>query len=193
MEILGKILGNPARVKIMRLFLLNSAEFFENKEIVKRSRVNSAVVRREVSLLSNVGFIKKSKQGWSFNPYFTYASQFERLLVGADQLDKDGLTQIFKKTGKIKVLIVAGKFLKNNDHRVDILIIGDKVNRKKVEDSISKLEAEIGTELTYAMFETAEFIYRLNMNDKLVRDILDFPNEIIIETKELSTHLLKKA
>lgn len=193
MEILGKILGNPARVKIMRLFLLNSAEFFENKEIVKRSRVNSAVVRREVSLLSNVGFIKKSKQGWSFNPYFIYASQFERLLVGADQLDKDGLTQIFKKTGKIKVLIVAGKFLKNNDHRVDILIIGDKVNRKKVEDSISKLEAEIGTELTYAMFETAEFIYRLNMNDKLVRDILDFPNEIIIETKELSTHLLKKA
>jgi len=193
MEILGKILGNPARVKIMRLFLLSNGEAFENKEIVKRSRVNSAVVRRELSLLSNVGFIKKGKQGWSFNPYFSYASQFERLLVGADQLDTNGLTEIFKKTGKVKVLIVAGKFLKNNENRVDILIIGDKINRKKVEDSIAKLEAEIGSELTYAMFETAEFIYRINMNDKLVRDIIDFPHEIIIENKELSTYLLKKA
>jgi hypothetical protein len=31
------------------------------------------------------------------------------------------------------------------------------------------------------------------MYDKLVRDILDFPHEVIVENKELSTLALKKA
>jgi len=43
------------------------------------------------------------------------------------------------------------------------------------------------------MFDTKEFLYRLNMYDKLVRDILDFPNEILLQAKELSTQSLKKS
>ena len=54
------------------------------------------------------------------------------------------------------------------------------------------MEAEIGSELVYAIFDTKEFTYRLNMYDKLVRDILDFPHEVIFQAKELSTQALKK-
>ena len=43
------------------------------------------------------------------------------------------------------------------------------------------------------LFETKEFIYRLNMYDKLVRDIIDYPHEVILQAKELSTQALKKA
>jgi hypothetical protein len=56
-----------------------------------------------------------------------------------------------------------------------------------------RLEAEIGAELVYAVFDTKEFIYRLNMYDKLVRDILDYPHEVLLQAKELSTQALKKA
>jgi hypothetical protein len=67
------------------------------------------------------------------------------------------------------------------------------MKKSKIEEEIKKLEAEIGTELVYAIFDTKEFIYRLNMYDKLVRDILDFPHEIILQAKELSTQSLKKS
>lgn len=193
MEILGKILGNPARVKIMRLFLLNPKSTFSKKDIIKRSRVNSSIASREIRLLDSVGLIKKHNVVWSFNPFFKYAKEFDKLLVNSDTLDKKTIIDNFKKVGRVKFLLVSGIFIKNKDTRVDLLIVGDKLKRNKIEEEIRKLEAEIGTELVYTVFETKEFIYRLNMYDKLIRDILDFPHEVVLQAKELSTQVLKKS
>ncbi len=196
MEILGKILGSEARVKIMRLFLLNKGKGFNTSDIVKRSRVSSKSARTEVRLLSSVNFIKKkssSSAEWVFNPAVEYKEQFENLLVRSDTLNNEYILENFKKAGKIKLLVVSGVFIKNSDSRVDLLVVGDKLKRSKIEEGIKKLEAELGTELTYAVFETKEFIYRLSMYDKLVRDIIDFPHEVLIQAKELSTQALNKA
>ena len=193
MEILGKMLGSTARVKIMRLFLLNKSVGFSNKDIVKRSRVNPTLVRREVRNLESIGFIKKHKNGFVFNSSFKFAREIEGLLINADTLDKETILDNFKKVGKIKLLIIAGIFIKNKESRVDLLIVGDKMNKSKIDDGIKRLEAEIGMELSYAVFDKKEFIYRLNMYDKLIRDILDFPHEVVLQTNELSTQTLKKA
>lgn len=193
MEILGKILGSPAKVKIMRLFLLNPTKGFTNKDIAKRSRVNSSLVNKELKLLASINFIKKhARDEWFFNTYFKYASEVEDLLINSDSLDKKTILDTFRKVGKVKLLIVSGIFIKNKDSRVDLLIVGDKMSRAKIDEGIRKLEAEIGAELSYAIFDTKEFKYRLDMFDKLVRDIIDFPHEVILETKELSTQTFKK-
>ncbi len=192
MEILGKILNSQARVKIMRLFLLNKGKNFKLADVVKRSRVNVAIVRKELKLLAIVGFIKKHNLDFSFNYSFKYAGEFEELLISSDTVNKEEIATNLKKTGKIKLLLISGIFIKNRDSRVDMLIVGDRIKRSKVEEEIRKLEAEIGTELSYAVFDTKEFAYRLSMYDKLVRDILDFPHEVILQAKELSTQALKK-
>ncbi|MEI7765600.1 MAG: hypothetical protein WCI93_03385 [bacterium] len=194
MEILGKILGNSGRVKIMRLFLLNQTKGFVSKDVVKRSRVNANLTNKELKLLSSINFVKKHTNGeYFFNSSFKYTGEFEDLLVNSDSLDKKIILETFKKVGKIKLLIVSGIFIKNKDTRVDLLIVGDRMSRSKIDEGIRKLEAEIGTELVYALFDTKEFNYRMNMYDKLVRDIIDFPHEVILETKELSTETLKKS
>jgi hypothetical protein len=193
MEILGKILNSPARVKIMRLFLLNKGTNFKNIDVVKKSRVSPETVRRELKLLYSVGFIKKRGLDWSFNYSFKYGTEFEDLLINSDTVDKNAIANNFKKTGKIKLLLISGTFIKNPDSRVDVLLVGDNIKRSKVDEEMHKLEAEMGTELSYAVFDTKEFSYRLNMYDKLVRDILDFPHEVILQAKELSTQALKKA
>ncbi|MFA5095641.1 MAG: hypothetical protein WC447_03225 [Candidatus Paceibacterota bacterium] len=194
MEILGKILGSPARVKIMRLFLLNTKSSFSKKDITKRSRVSSNITGREIRLLASVGFIKKHNNNWAFNPLFKYGGEFDRLLISSDTLDKKTIVDNFRKVGRVKFLLVSGIFIKNKDTCVDLLIVGDKMKKRKIEEEIHKLEAEIGAELTYAVFDTKEFIYRLDMYDKLVRDILDFPHEIIFQAKEFfPTQAFKKA
>jgi hypothetical protein len=192
MEILGKLLGSPARIKIMRLFLLNKSKIFDVKEIEKRSLVKAPTIRKELKLLSSVDYIKKRQAGYYFNFGFKYQKEFEALLVSSDSLNADTIPSAFKKVGKIKLLLVSGIFIKNKDSRIDLLIVGDKMRRSKIEEGVKKLEAEIGIELTYAIFEYKEFVYRLNMYDKLVRDILDFPHKIIIQAKDLSTQSLKK-
>ena len=196
MEILGKILGNGARVKIMRLFLLNRGKGFKNKDVAKRSRIGLDVVRRELRVLSSVGFIKKRSSislDWYFNPLFKYGEEFEELLIRSDTLNKEKILDNFKNVGRVKFLVVSGVFIKNDDSRVDLLIVGDKLKRAGIEKGVRRLEAEIGAELTYAIFETKEFIYRLNMYDKLIRDILDYPHEVLLQVKELSTQALKKS
>jgi len=192
MEILGKLLGSLARVKVMRLFLLNQSTAFTSKEISKRSRVSPTALRKELKLLTSIGFIKKRTKDYVFNPSFRYGTEMEGLLISSDTVGNDSILEIFKKTGKVKLVIASGVFIKNKDSRVDLLIVGDKLMRGKIEEGMRKLEAEIGTELTYAVFETKEFAYRLNMYDKLIRDILDFPHEVIFQAKELSTQSLKK-
>src|ERR1035437_5443083 len=189
MEILGKILGTQSRVKIMRLFLLNKTKGFKGKDVVKRSQVSPATVRRELRLLSSIGFVKKRGENWFFNSSFKYESEIEGLLISSDNLSTKSIADYFKKIGKIKLLLASGVFIKNKDSRVDLLIVGDGIRRAKTEEGIRKLEAEIGRELVYAVFETKEFLYRLNMYDKLVRDIIDFPHEVVLETKELSTEI----
>jgi len=193
MEILGKILNSPARVKIMRLFLSNKSKVFSNKDIAGRSRINTETIRRELKLLESVDFVKKRVTGWAFNSFFKFTKEFENLLISSDTLDKEAITTCFKKVGRVRLIIVSGVFIKNKASRVDLLLVGDKMNKSKIQDGIRKIEAEMGVEITYATFTTKDFIYRLNMRDKLVRDILDFPNEVIFQAKELSTQSLKKA
>ncbi|MFA5791904.1 MAG: hypothetical protein WC884_02615 [Candidatus Paceibacterota bacterium] len=179
----------------MRLFLLNKNKGFLVKDVIKKSRVNGLVVRRELRLLALVNFIKKRSSTfseWSFNPFFKYAGEFEDLLIRFDTLNKQAILDNFKKVGRVKLVIISGIFIKNDDSRVDLLIVGDKMKRGKIEEGIRKLEAEIGVELVYAVFDTKEFIYRLNMYDKLVRDILDYPHEVLLQTKELSPTLIAK-
>ena len=193
MEILGKILNSTSRVKIMRLFLQGRGKVFSNKDIVKRSRVNPSIARKEIKLLSSTGFIKKHSTGWSLNTAFQFLRQFEELLVKSGEINRKTIIDNFKKTGKIKLIIISGLFIKEKDARVDLLIVGDKLKQGKVEESIKKLEAEMGTELAFVVLETKEFVYRLEMYDKLVRDVLDFPHEVVFASKELSTYTLKKS
>ncbi len=191
MEILGKILGSQSRVKIMRLFLQNKDTVFSSRDIIARSRVGADALRRELNLLRSVNFIKKNTKGYFFNSSFKYTREFEVLLIGTDSFDEGSISNTFKNTGKLKLLVASGYFIKNKDSRVDVLVVGDTLKRSKIEEGIKKLEAEIGTELTYAVFETQEFLYRLNMYDKLVRDILDFPHKVLVQAKELSPQVLK--
>jgi len=193
MEILGKILGNSARVKIMRLFLLNRGKSFTAKDVIKRSRVTPDLTRKEIRLLASVGFIKKRKISWSFNSLFKYGEEFENLLLSSGTLSHQDIINNFKKIGRVKLIIVSGVFIKSHDSRVDLLIVGDKMKRNKIEEGIRKMEAEMGIELVYAVFETKEFLYRLNMYDKLARDIIDYPHEVVLQAKELSTQTFKKA
>lgn len=192
MEILGKILGGSSRVKMMRLFLLNKTKNFTTKDISLRARIGVDAVRKELRVLASADFVKKKGNGYAFNPLFKYTKEFEGLLVTADTLDNEEILSLFKRNGKLKLMLVAGIFLKSKDSRLDMLLVGDGMKKSKIEEAMRKLEAEIGVELSYAVFNTKEFLYRLNMYDKLVRDVLDFPHEVLFKGKDISLHTLKK-
>ena len=205
METLAKLFGGQARVRIMRLFLLNASNNFEIDEVVSRSRVIKANVRKEINSLSAMNFIKQkvvTKEGyrgakkkvvvWSLNQSFRYLESLRDLLIDPSLLLQEDLPQRFKQVGKIKLMIVSGVFIGNSKSRADVLIVGDKLKKNVLQQVVKSLEAEIGKELDYVVFDTEEFKYRLGMYDKLVCDIIDLPHEKLIDNGQLSTYISKK-
>ncbi len=85
------------------------------------------------------------------------------------------------RAGKMKLIITTGVFIQNHDSRIDMLVVGDRLNLKLIERTIRNMESEIGRELRFVVLETDEYKYRLGVYDKLVRDILDFPHQKLLD------------
>ncbi len=193
MNTLGTLFDSLARVKIMRLFLLNQDTVMIPSAVAERSNVAPAITRRELAILFRSGFIKRKKerdgkktiQGWIFNPQFEYTDSLQQLLFGTEFIDQDALAKRFKKTGRVKLLLLSGIFNDSPNAKLDLLLVGDTLKRPMIEKIIRSLEAEIGKEINYSAFETEEFVYRASMYDKLIRDVIDFPHIKLVSTGNL--------
>lgn len=195
MEILSKLFGSAAKVKIMRIFLFSPEASFDIDDILARARVEREEVWRELSLLERIGLVrrrsffkrttKKRVNGFCLNLEFPYLAGLKKLLIETVTANTDDFLNRFRALGKLKLVIVAGVFIQSNDSRADLLIVGEGVKRGPLEGVIKNLEAEIGKELRYAYFEVKDFLYRLNMFDKLVRDIIDYPHKKLLDRLDL--------
>jgi hypothetical protein len=182
---LEKLFGNAARMKLMRLFLFNPRQSFTLPEVAARSRVKGREARRELTLLLKVQLIKKVRRSaravgarYILNDTFKYRGALQHLLLNAPERGSH-LYERLHRAGAIKLLVLAGVFVGEWDERLDILVVGERLNERKLREAIRHLESEIGKELRYALLTTNDFFYRLNMNDHLVRDVFDYPHRII--------------
>jgi hypothetical protein len=201
MENLSTLLGGLARIKLMRLFLFNPEKFFTLADISTRIKVGEKEVKKEIAILEKATMIKgkviihlveKKKNGkivtdkkketaWSLNQNFAYLKQFQTLLIESRLLRNEELIKKISRAGKLKLVILSGVFIQDWSSRVDLFIVADNIKRGQLETAIRNLEAEIGKELVYSYFETADFKYRLGMCDKLVRDVLDYPHQTVVD------------
>jgi len=201
MDVLSTIFGSEARVKIMRLFLFNSEEIFDFLSIAKKSQVNKNIVRRETKILENAGLIlkksyikiiqkkkgkkiinKKQKiQGYSLNQEFAYITALQQLLIKTKTLEGGEIVKRLGRAGKLKLVIVAGVFTQDKDSRVDMFVVGNNLKKSVLNNVVKSIEAELGKELVYVCFETTDYQYRLSMYDKLIRDVLDYPHQVLLD------------
>lgn len=201
METLSKLFSGEERVKAMRLFLFNPDELFSLDQIVDKAKISSKMAKKETDVLQKAGMIKAKKavhllktkkRGriievkkkvtcWHLDPGFEYLLPMQNLLINTRPLRKEEILKRLSSVGKLKMVIVSGVFIQNPDSRVDLLIVGDNLRRGSIDRIVKNMEAEIGKELVFASFETADFHYRLGMYDKLIRDILDYPHQKLLD------------
>lgn len=179
---LEKLFGSTARVRLLRLFLFNPHSSFTFEDIVSRTRLLGREVRRELGIFHGAQFVTRSlrakKVRWSLNNSFEYVATLQSLLLNAPKRAKD-IAQRLRGTGSIKLIILSGMFMGQWEGSLDILVVGDKVRERALRERVRRFEAEIGKEIRFALLSSDDFFYRLNMGDKLVRDMLDYPHAIV--------------
>lgn len=197
-DTLEKLFGSPARVKIIRLFLQNPLDLFFPKEISRRCKINSNIARREISLLERAGLIKqktssidtliklkngkvknkkKEIQGMGLNEFFPLINPLKNLFLEAIAFNKEKTIKSLKSVGDMKLIVLSGIFMQADNSSVDMLLVGERVQKSKLERIIRKIEREIGKEISFVLFDTKEFLYRFSMYDKFINDILSSPHE----------------
>ncbi len=62
---------------------------------------------------------------------------------------------------------------------MDMFVVADGVKQLAMDRVIKSIESDMGKDIRYAVMSAADFEYRMSMNDKLVRDVLDFPHKIL--------------
>lgn len=182
-DTLAKLFGSAARVKLLRLFLFNPKESISAAEAAAHARVAPGVARREITALRGIGLVKRAGRGKSrylLNPEFRYLAALQGLLLNAPARASD-LESRLRATGAVKLIIMAGIFVGDWDGRLDLLVVGDRLNERLLKNRVRVLEAELGKEIRYAAMASQDFFYRLNMSDKLLRDVLDYPHAIAFD------------
>ena len=197
---LEKLFGSAAKVKIIKLFLFNPDLAFDASQTAERAKVSKAVARREISNLGKISFLKprvyikeikrqknrtigtfrKKTNGWTLDQKFPYIEEVKSFLLNINPFKHKDIVDKISRAGKIQLLIISGVFIKFPEARVDLLVVGDNLKQGQLDNIVKTIESEIGKEIRYAAFETSEFNYRHSMFDKLIRDILDYPHEKII-------------
>ncbi|TSD02916.1 MAG: Uncharacterized protein Athens071416_435 [Parcubacteria group bacterium Athens0714_16] len=204
MESLSKLFDGINRVKIMRLFLFNPENSYNKSDVSKKSKVSQFVAGKIIKQIESAGMIKKKiffkeieqkskkakKQknkkkktnGWCLDKDFPYLNALQNLLLNNDLLGDKQIIEKIKKTGNIKLVVLSGVFFnKTEESRVDILVVGDKINKTLLQNAIQDIESQVGKELSYAAFDMEDFSYRLDIHDKLIRDVLDYPHRKILK------------
>jgi len=205
MDILEKLFGSAAKVKLIKLFLLNPETAFDAVEAGRRAKVSRAVARKEIVNLEKINFLrkksyikevkkqknrriqisKKRTNGWTLDYKFPYIEAVKTFLSSINPFSHKEMSKKISRSGKIQLLVVSGIFIKNPDSRVDLLVVGDNLKQGQLDKTIKTIESEMGKEIRYVVFETPEFNYRYSIFDKLTRDILDFPHKKIINKLNL--------
>jgi len=195
--LLEQLFESQPKIKILKFFFRNYQENFTLKEVLRRLRTNAFLIRRELSKLEKLGLIRQRKVWLSFekkrggvrkeqkivfgiNVDFDFFNELKNLILKSTIASKDELMSKTKKIGNIKILALSGIFTGDETAKADILIVGDKINPRKLNTFIKDLEAEVGKELNCAAMTTREFNYRYDMYDRFVRDLLTGKSEILI-------------
>jgi len=188
-NVLEKLFGSSARVKVMKLFVCNPLNIYDKSDIISRTKINNSNANKEIRLLTDVKMIKKKvfykdgkkTKGFFLSPDFKYLKYLKNLLINSEPLHNQEIAKRFSKTGRLKAVIVAGVFIQNEDSRLDILIAGDEIKESSLRKVVSTIESEIGRELRYTVLSTDDFKYRHSIGDRLIRDVLDMPHEVVVD------------
>jgi len=211
-QLLEKLFESIAKVRLLRLFLRNTEESFTFQALVKRTQLRPGHLRKELGKLLKVGLaksktatfkeeiqkrshskrkppkisfkIRKAKVFYA-NPEFKLLKELRDLLIKASVAPRAKLLRQVKGLGNIKLCVVSGVFLGSDNSRIDLLLVCDNVKKRKLDKFLSGVESEIGKALRYTVMDTNEFKYRLDMYDRFLRDILEYPHEKLVNKVHL--------
>ena len=185
MEQLARLFGSSARLKTLRLFLFNQDTAFTLAELAARTKLSKKVIRRELSELRTSGLVhtkgKYIPARYQTNQRFEHLSALDAFIRETTSVRPRGIITALKRAGTVRLVVLSGLFTGLVEPQIDLLVAGDHLEERVLAGVVRQLEAEFGREIRYASFTTADFRYRMEVHDRLLRDVFDYPHRLLVD------------
>jgi len=179
---LKKLFGSGARVKLLQQFLNHPNEAFFIRELTRilDEQINS--LRRELENLEKIGLLKSKeknrKKYYSINPHFALLHELTSIVRKTDAKNEALLKKI-SQAGSIDICILTGKFVGQEDS-TDLFLVGD-IDKADLEKVLDKSFSDLN--LKYAQMTREDFLYRITLKDKFVKELFADKNNVILKNK----------
>ena len=178
-QILEQIFDSAIRARLFKLFLRNPDSMFRVEDVAARIQVNKRVVKKQIEGLYEIGFLKKrkiTKGGYKkgskrnkkggegrgpaagiyfyVNSHFDFYNELRSLVLKSSPASLDKLSKQIGELGRIKLAVLSGVFINAENSRVDLLVVGDAISRRKLKRLLGTFEAEVGKSINYSVLTT---------------------------------------
>ncbi|OGG45614.1 hypothetical protein A2673_00045 [Candidatus Kaiserbacteria bacterium RIFCSPHIGHO2_01_FULL_50_13] len=203
-DFLSTLIDNSARAKLLRVFLFNDTKAFGLKDVAKSASVTPKIAQKEIDALFNMGVIKRGQvsimlangtgrtvQGkqkepaWTVNPTFKHMQALSKFVHEVAPAPYRKVVTALREAGRLSAIVLSGYFMGDPSRPIDLLVAADSVKEDRLEQAVKGLELVFGREIRYAVFSTPEFRYRLTIQDRLIRDTLDYPHLALLDRTNL--------
>lgn len=180
---LKRIFTSRTRIKLLEIFLLNPDGEFFIRELTRKldEQINS--IRRELTNLKTLGLLrsrfKNRKKFYVVNKHFLFFNELRSMVIKASST-LDQLTKKIQKLGDIELLVISGVFLQKSSP-TDLFIVGN-INKQQMDDFLTR-ELDPKRPIKVSIISRDDFLYRLKINDKFVRELLEDPENIMAVNK----------
>ncbi len=194
-EILENFLGGQNKLKLWKVFLLNTNKDFQLKDLIKLTKIKKDNLILEIRDLMRLGLVKASKKEnhiiYRTNLNFPLINEITDMMLSVVPRSTEKILERLNSLSKLKTVLLSGfftapigknknDFSSSSSSSIDLLLVFEKVPAN-VENIISDLEFSIGKELSYCALDQNDFKYRHSIGDKLIRDVLDFEHIIALD------------
>ncbi|MGH7141095.1 MAG: hypothetical protein ACREGH_00465 [Minisyncoccia bacterium] len=181
-----KLFGSAERLRLLRLFFFNPRHLFTSEEVAERAKMTPRAAGAEMRSLTEAGILraletsKQPKLRYIVDEKFRFFDSLREMLLDAPMRSMD----IYKRVrglGTIKFIGIGGIFVGDFDGHIDVLVVGERIDERRFKSVMRELEHDIGRELRFAWLPTPDFLYRLTVSDRFIRDFVDFPHRILFD------------
>mgnify|MGYP001600118303 CR=1 FL=1 len=179
---LEQLFGSRTRVKLLHLFLMNPQLSFFVRELTREIEAQINSVRRELINLTRLGLIYpiekeitlptglKEKKFYALNTAYLLTGEMASLFTKARILAEQDMVEKIKALDNLQYFVLTGFFV-GHKGQTDMLLVG-QLDKAKLGQIVSTFEKDLRREVNYTLMTPAEYLYRKEITDKFLYDIL---------------------
>jgi hypothetical protein len=196
MEELETLFSSRPRVNILRSFLFQPERVFSARDLADQIGVAASTVRKHARELASINFLHQSETEseadgqiravWQLNKESPVRSPLHELMLMYEDVQLADIKDRLAETGDISLLIAAGVLVGTDNTPVDLLIVGERVEKDELGNALARIESAMDTEFRYTLFNEDEFQYRYNVYDKLIQSVFESDHKVLVDTLDVT-------